>query len=187
VTQLHCRIQADNLGWEDRETADSFQRLSLEDAQRRAIPNLTASNLSEAWEEHDTRRRKEVLERFRYYMFVGLYIDDMTIHCCKFFSFDVTNPISSLVPFTYDFLDQSAMTGNDFAVALVDMLQRMEADGLHVAGIKSDGFRFRMTGLLWRDLASIQANYPEYSKLILVPCVCPRLQNSVKELFNSNP
>ena len=141
-------LQAYDLGWEDREAADkSVKHLSLDDARRRAIPNLTVSNLCQALEENHTRTRRELLEIFRCYMFVGLSIDGVTIHSRKFLNFDVTNPISSIVPFTYDFLDQSTMTTNEFVVALADMLHRMEADGLRVAGITSDGCRFQIAGL----------------------------------------
>jgi hypothetical protein len=39
-------LQVYNLGWEDREAAETImKRLSLEDARRRAISNLPTSNL----------------------------------------------------------------------------------------------------------------------------------------------
>jgi hypothetical protein len=79
------------------------------------------------------------------------------------------------------------MTTSDFVVALVNMLHRMEADGLRVAGITSDGCSFLIVRLSSRAPASIQATYPEYSKLIVTAWVCHRLQNSTTELFHRNP
>jgi hypothetical protein len=79
------------------------------------------------------------------------------------------------------------MTNHDFVTALAEVLHRMEVDGLHIAGIISDGCRFQSAGLSQRDPASIQATYAQYLKLILVPCACHRLQNSIQELFDKNP
>jgi hypothetical protein len=82
-------FQAYDLGWDNREAAErTMKRLSAEDARRRAIPNLTISNLYHALEENHARTRKELLEIFRCYMFVGLSIDDVTIHSRKFLNFD---------------------------------------------------------------------------------------------------
>jgi hypothetical protein len=164
-----------------------MKRLSLEDARRRAIRNLTVGNLCQALDENHVRTKRELLEIFRCDRFVCLSIHGVTIYSRKFLNFDVTNPISSIAPLTSDFLGRSSMTTSDFIVGFVNMLHRMEADGLCVAGIMSDGCSFQIAGLSWRAPLSIQATHPEYSKLIVLPCVCHRLQNSITELFHNNP
>jgi hypothetical protein len=120
-------------------------------------------------------------------MIGGLLIDSLTIHSHKFLNSDVTNPSSSIEPFTYNFWGPSSMTMSDFVVALVNMLYRMKADGLRVAGITSDGCSFQIAGLSSRAPLSIQATYPEPSKFIVVPCVCHGLQNSIKRPSHKNP
>jgi hypothetical protein len=137
------RLQAYDLGRDDREAAEkSMKRLSLEDARRRVMANFTVGNLCQALEQNHTQTKRGSLEIFRCYMFVGLSIDGVTIHSCKFLNFDITNPISSLAPFRDDFLDCTWMTTSNFVVALVNMLHRMEADGVRIAGIPSDGCSF---------------------------------------------
>jgi hypothetical protein len=78
-------FQADDLGREDGEAANkSMKRSSLENARRRAIPNLTVDNLCQALEEDRTQTKRELVEIFRCSVFVGLFIDGVTIHSRKF-------------------------------------------------------------------------------------------------------
>jgi hypothetical protein len=108
-------LQRYDLGREDGEAADkSMKPLSLQVGQRRAIPNLTVGNLCQALEENHTQAKRESREIFRCHMFVGLSIDGVTIHSRRFLTVDVTHPISSIEPFTYDFFDRSSMTITDF-------------------------------------------------------------------------
>jgi hypothetical protein len=67
------------------------------------------------------------------------------------------------------------------------MLHRMEVDRLSVAKITSDGCRLQNGSFSSRDPVLIQVTYLEYSKLILLPSVCHRLQNSIKKPFIINP
>jgi hypothetical protein len=84
-------------------------------------------------------------------------------------------------------MGRSSITTSDFAVAVVNMLHRMEGDGLRIAGITSEGCSFQIPGLSWRAPLSIPATDPENSKLTVVPGLCHRLQNSTKERFHKNP
>jgi hypothetical protein len=116
-------LQAYDLDRENGEAPDeSMKCLSLEDAGRRVTPNLTVGNCCQALEENHTQTKRAFPDIFRCDMFVGSSIDEVTIPSCKFLNFDVINPISSVAPFTDDFLDRSSMTTSDFVVALLNML-----------------------------------------------------------------
>jgi hypothetical protein len=110
----------------------------------------------------------------------------VTIKSRSFLNVDLVNPISETHPFTYDFFQGVSFETPTFVDAFVELLTRILSEGLTVTGVTSDGCAFQKKALCWRDPASIQAREAEYSRLIFVPCVCHRLQNSMVELFNQN-
>jgi hypothetical protein len=130
--------------------------------------------------------RAELLHIFSQYKYIGLSIDGVAIQTRKFLNVDVVHPVSKTCPFTYDFLTTGDLDTFHFVCLFRDMLRRMKQQGLCVGGVTSDGCSFQKKALHWKDPESIQFNNPEFSKLLFVPCICHRVQNSMSDLFKSN-
>jgi hypothetical protein len=172
---------------------DSYAASSAENRRRPGaevaavvIPKLTRELMNRALEGAAAATTKELLELYAEYPYNCLSIDGVSIGNMKFLNWDVVNASSTVCPFTFEFLfaDESINT-KAFVNALHELLVKMDKKNLNIAGVTSDGARFQRKGLSWRDGESIQQRFKdEYSHLLFIPCVCHRLQNALKDLYD---
>jgi hypothetical protein len=176
-------ISAFNEGWTARENAGSGRMMAT---YRHKIPKLNPSLLRAALSKVCAETRLKVIGIFAEYPFVGITIDGVTIHSRHFLNVDIVHPVSQTAPFTFDFLEQSSYRTHEFVDQFAEILYKIAEAGLRPAGVTSDGCSFQKKGLTWRDEESLQARFPDFRSLILVPCVCHRIQNSLKWLYTHN-
>jgi hypothetical protein len=161
-------------------------RPNIDAAVVKHVPSCDRARLSIALQHVNTRGRGELLAIFKQYHYVGLSIDGVSIKRRKFLNIDVVCALSDTLPFTYDFLMHNSFTTAAFVRRLAEMLRRLNDDGLRVCGITTDGCRWQMNALDWRNRKSIQSRYPRFAKLLRVPCACHRLQLALTDLFKRN-
>jgi hypothetical protein len=152
------------------------------DMPRRLIPKLTHLLLRAARSKVSSETRSEVIKIFQEYRCVGLTIDGVTINSGYFVSVKVVHPLSRTQPFTFDFLAESSYRTREFVWQFAGTLVTMLRQRLNVAGVTSDGCTFQEKGFTWQDKESIQANYEEFTQIILLSCIGHRPQNSLKHL-----
>jgi hypothetical protein len=171
-------------GWEANATVGKSSK--CEAAAKKFIPKIQSDRIQEAFQQEFGRTRDSLIKIFRAYRYVGLSIDGVTIKNRKFLNFDVLHPLSQTSPFTFCFDQKTSMTTSEFVTVMSDVLIDMHNAGLNVAGVTSDGCSFQKKALTWSDKASIQQSSLDFRRLIFVPCLCHRLQNSIVELFAGN-
>jgi hypothetical protein len=138
-------------GWNAAKApVDPKSPLTLEDAMRKQIPSCDRARLSLALQHVNKRERACLIGIFKDYIYLGLSIDGVSITKRRFLNIDVVCAISDTLPFTYDFLLRSSFTTRAFVRALAAVLARMNAEGLRVCGITSDGCKWQLTALSWR-------------------------------------
>jgi hypothetical protein len=160
-----------------------------ERAAEKAIPKITAEGLRRALFSAFAETKSELTDIFSHYGHNCISIDGVSIGNSKFLNVDVVNAASIVCPFTYDFFTaEGAFATDGFVEALYNCLESLDNGcGIKVAGVVSDGARFQIKALNWKDSASIQQVHGgKYRRLLFIPCVCHRLQNSLKELYESN-
>jgi hypothetical protein len=150
------------------------------------VPNINPQSINHALITEFDHSRCELIHIFRQYKYVGISIDGVTIKSRKFLNIDIVNSTSDTLPFTYNFFEDNSFDTNTFVDKFCDLLIQMKGEGLHVAGVTSDGCAFQVKALSWRDEQSIQARDDHFSKILFVPCICHRLQNAMIALFKEN-
>jgi hypothetical protein len=60
----------------------------------------------------------------------------------------------------------------------------MLSENLTVAAVTSDGYSFQCKALRWSDPNSLQSLFPEFTRILFVPCICHRVQNAMVYLHN---
>jgi hypothetical protein len=130
--------------------------------------------------------RTDLLRIFAQSKYVSASIDIVTIKSRNFLNINVVNGISDSLPDSSDFDQRNSFTTPILVDIFVEILTQMPSEGVICAGMRSDGWAFQKKSLSWCDPESIQSRGVELSKLLLVPCSCHRLQNSMVELFPEN-
>jgi hypothetical protein len=103
----------------------------------------------------------------------------MTIKSRSFLNIDVMNPISDMLPFTYDTLEKSTFQTVDFMEQFSTVLVRMPSEQLTAAAVMSDGCSFQRKAMCWRNPNSPQFQFPDFAKILFVPCICYHAQNAM--------
>jgi hypothetical protein len=169
-----------NEGWQHARQAGKNPRPTVgEVSAARAFPRLTPKLLGEVVSTAAGSTRAELIKIFRQYPDVGLSIDGVTTKSQSFLNIDVVNPISDTLSFTYDFLDKIKFHTADFMEQFSTVLVCMLSENLTVATVMPDGCSFQRKPLCWRDPNSLQSLFPDFTKILFVPCICHRVWNGV--------
>ena len=128
------------------------------------------------------------VKRMQQVPFLCVSLDGVTIGQRAFMNFDLIAPALSDATMIFDFGTRSKMRTDEFVADLRPVLDRVAVRRLNVAGIVSDGCRVQIKGLNFRDEQSLQRVYPAtYGKLLLIECVCHKLNNCTKAFYAVNP
>jgi hypothetical protein len=176
-------VAAFNEGWRAR---SSNEHRTMAEMSRQLIPRFSPPLVKAAFLKVASETRSRVIAAFRQYPFIGLSIDGVTVGSRHFLNIDIVRPFSKILPFTYDLLAENSFRTAEFVDQFADLLQRISRDGLHVAGVTSDGCSFQKKALSWRDSQSIQFRSEAFGQIVFVPCICHRIQNSLQSLYNRN-
>jgi hypothetical protein len=181
-------ISAYLTGWRESLIHDPDRRndICAREAANRAIPRFSSAMMTHALDIVYREQRSELIAIFKEYPYVGLSIDGVTIRSRKFLNVDVVNPVSSTLPFTYDFLENTTFTAIQFGDLLANILNKMQDENLRVAGVTADACPFQRKALSWYNSESLQQRHAEFRKLLFIPCICHRLQNSMVHLYQQN-
>jgi hypothetical protein len=123
-------------GW-DSYSSCGGTGVSKDDAAAKVIPPLTPPMIGESLTHVARQTRSELIDIFSY-PYVGLSIDRITIKCKHLLNIDVFNPISNILPFTYDCLEKNTFRTIDFIDHFAPVPTRMSSEYLKVTGVISD-------------------------------------------------
>jgi hypothetical protein len=132
-------------------------------------------------------KKQNCIEVFRSKRLNPISFDGVTIEDHKFINFDLVNTTFSQKPIIIAIRSVSDSATSTFVETFNEVFSELFERGIEVATVISDGYPHQIAALVFRNPNSIQSIFNErFSKIIFVPCVAHKLNNTIKYVYGES-